>query len=891
MDNGIRFEKFFVQATGNTPYPYQSRLATQESLPQLLDIPTGLGKTLAVVVAWIWRRRFGDQSVGNETPRRLVYCLPMRVLVEQTHVVVIRCLERLGLLAGEARWSAVDSRGLPTPDAALVEYRPDPQDERPLTGWAAEQCAPGSSRIAVHLLMGGEDLSDWSLWPERDAILIGTQDMLLSRALNRGYAASRSRWPVEFGLLNNDCLWVLDEVQLMGSGVATTAQLDAFASGGKEFPGLGCYGRLEFVWMSATIQPRWLETVDHPLLSDPPFGLTDKEKQDRQSEAGRRLHAAKLLQRAADSSEHKSSALAREILSAHEAANAEEPEPALTLVVVNTVDRAVALHRALADLTGKRGGCDEPLLIHSRFRSPDRQRQVERLFSSLPPEGRIVVSTQVIEAGVDISAKVLFTELAPWASLVQRFGRCNRKGEYRKAMVFWIDLGAKQTLPYESEDLMVARRLLNDDALVDVGPIALERFLAVQPLEIRQRLFARRQGQVVRRKDLLELFDTTPDLAGNDIDISRFIRDTDDHDVQVFWREIPPEGSPEDVDAKAGRREELCPVPTEEFRKFLKGTNRAWRWDFLDSRWLPTELGRVFAGQVFLVACDAGGYSATAGWHGRKSHVDEIPTRTAADALQSDGTQDDYASSGVWQSIAVHTEETSRELEEILQRLQVEVPVEALLLAARWHDRGKAHAAFFAKLKEEVRNGPKAREIVSRFGGIAKAPTACWRGRIGLRAYWDPIDGRRRHFRHELASALAVLQASNRFIPDNLRNLVSYLVAAHHGKVRLSIRSLPNEFRPDADSVRFARGVWEGDSLPATALGRAIVAPELILSLEAMEAGLSDDGEPSWAERMLALRDDPQVGLFRLAYLEAVLRAADRRASMRAQPQKELFHA
>jgi len=33
--------------------------------------------------------------------------------------------------------------------------------------------------------------------------------MLLSRALNRGYASGRARWPVEFGLLNQDALWVM----------------------------------------------------------------------------------------------------------------------------------------------------------------------------------------------------------------------------------------------------------------------------------------------------------------------------------------------------------------------------------------------------------------------------------------------------------------------------------------------------------------------------------------------------------------------------------------------------------------------------------------------------------------------------------------------------------
>jgi len=37
--------------------------------------------------------------------------------------------------------------------------------------------------------MGGEEKTEWDLYPEREAILIGTQDMLLSRALNRGSAA------------------------------------------------------------------------------------------------------------------------------------------------------------------------------------------------------------------------------------------------------------------------------------------------------------------------------------------------------------------------------------------------------------------------------------------------------------------------------------------------------------------------------------------------------------------------------------------------------------------------------------------------------------------------------------------------------------------------------
>lgn len=79
----MTYKDLFTEATKHEPYPYQIRLATTPELPQLLDIPTGCGKTSAVVLAWLWRRRFAEDEVRKNTPRRLVYCLPMRVLVEQ----------------------------------------------------------------------------------------------------------------------------------------------------------------------------------------------------------------------------------------------------------------------------------------------------------------------------------------------------------------------------------------------------------------------------------------------------------------------------------------------------------------------------------------------------------------------------------------------------------------------------------------------------------------------------------------------------------------------------------------------------------------------------------------------------------------------------------------
>lgn len=118
-------------------------------------------------------------------------------------------------------------------------------------------------------------------------------------------------------------------------------------------------------------------------------------------------------------------------------------------------------------------------------------------------------------------------------------------------------------------------------------------------------------------------------------------------------------------------------------------------------------------------------------------------------------------------------------------------------------------------------------------------------------------------FRHELASALALLQTG-------CDDLAAYLAAAHHGKIRLSLRSLPNE-TPAPHNIRFARGLWEGDELPAVKDW-----PAVRLSLACMELGRTEAGE-SWADRMTRLLET--WGPFRLAFWESLIRLADWRAS------------
>ena len=133
------------------------------------------------------------------------------------------------------------------------------------------------------------------------------------------------------------------------------------------------------------------------------------------------------------------------------------------LVVCNTVKGAQALwkqtQQQLPDV--------EVILLHSRFTVDDRadkEKQLEAFLGNPPTDRGVVITTQVVEVGLDVSTCLLLTELAPVDALIQRAGRVARWGGSGEIRVFDVERAA----PYEKHVVTETRKHLPDsETLLD----------------------------------------------------------------------------------------------------------------------------------------------------------------------------------------------------------------------------------------------------------------------------------------------------------------------------------------------------------------------------------------------------------------------------------------
>ena len=101
------------------------------------------------------------------------------------------------------------------------------------------------------------------------------------------------------------------------------------------------------------------------------------------------------------------------------------------LVIVNTINKAIELYDEL-----KETGAENINVLHSRFIPEDRNKKESSIkeFSKQKDAVGVWITTQIVEASLDIDFDILYTEMSTLDSLFQRMGRCYRNREYEEQL-------------------------------------------------------------------------------------------------------------------------------------------------------------------------------------------------------------------------------------------------------------------------------------------------------------------------------------------------------------------------------------------------------------------------------------------------------------------------
>ncbi len=678
----MNYKDFFKRLTDFYPYPWQERFSSWDGKAvAVVCAPTGAGKESGAIIPWLY-----SHAIGEPSTTRLIYVLPTRSLVDQVY---------------ENTQKVVKASALP---------------------------------IKVYCLKGAKLEHGFEQDLTQPAILIGTQDQLLSRALNRGFGVTWGQRPLHCAALTNDCRWVLDEIQLTGVAYKTLVQLY------KHWQNLGTFGNVQLCLMSATFD-------DQPLDGLPVERFELNQTDFENKELNTKVTRSKPVFRADVESIEDIVALIK----------AKHTPGTLSLVVVNTVERVQEIGRQLAAL--------EPLVIHSRFLGIHR----EALQKRLQGYKGIIIATQVVEAGVDLDADLLITELCPWSSFVQRCGRCGRKRTDNTVEIHWLDYQQDwKAIPYSQRECLDTR-----SRLLELSDASLHQLsLIPQPnLDL--------PSYLLTKRDVKTLFCTHPKNRDAQYTVSQYVRDASSFTVSVVWSTEPPKRLP--------HQRYVCPVPTKQLTDFCQSysvTPLVWDEDVWEKRSLNH-------GDTVWLPLNAGGYCHKRGWTGDPND------KLQAYSLEVEPEYNDPPFPHAL-PLGIHlkdTEDCLRELISCLRRLDLpESLIEELYRCARWHDWGKAHKIWqsYARAKGELLAKSEGYGHVSELKG----------------------------YRHELASALAAAAQDAPF-------LAQYLIAAHHGKVRDSLVPISDTepFNP-----KVLRGVELGTELPSINIADVETLPPIKLS-------------------------------------------------------------
>ena len=393
----IDFRLAFEALTGDTPLRWQGRLFNlilSGNTPGVCDLPTGLGKTSVIA---IWLIALCQQAVEGQVtlPRRLVYIVNRRTVVDQATTVVEKIRTRL-FTPDDANWK-------------------EHADAISVLGDALRSLSSDDSPIAVSTLRGElADNEEWKDDPARAAIIIGTIDMIGSKLLFSGYGDSRRQRPRHAGLIGQDSLVIHDEAHLT----------PAFSELLRDV--------------------REVQVADHGFR---PIQVMELSATQRQGTAGgdvfrleaedmgddvvlKRLDSRKML------CLHKASDGGRALTTKlSDLALRHEKSRCKVIIYVRTPNLAQEVVKDLRKGLGK-GSDSRTALLTGTIRGHERDRLVSTdpvykamLNSEIDPDATVyLVSTSAGEVGIDIDADHMVCDLTALDSMIQRLGRVNRRG-------------------------------------------------------------------------------------------------------------------------------------------------------------------------------------------------------------------------------------------------------------------------------------------------------------------------------------------------------------------------------------------------------------------------------------------------------------------------------
>ncbi len=141
------------------------------------------------------------------------------------------------------------------------------------------------------------------------------------------------------------------------------------------------------------------------------------------------------------------------------------------LFVLNTINSSLDFYSAIINRIQELGLAFKVCYLSTNIIPKERRRRIEKIKEAIKNKQKIViVSTQLIEAGVDIDCGCVYRDMGPLDSIIQVAGRCNRNKTSEQSDMYLLNLVDKDNRPftgiYDPVLLNIVRQIINDKSKI-----------------------------------------------------------------------------------------------------------------------------------------------------------------------------------------------------------------------------------------------------------------------------------------------------------------------------------------------------------------------------------------------------------------------------------------